>query len=49
MPSVPVTKPGLLLRHRELIRYALPAYVCFVPVLVITEFVTGHVGIRFGF
>jgi len=47
LPSVPVTKPGFLLRHRELIRYALPAYVCFVVVVIITEFVTGYVGIRY--
>ncbi|MEZ5924098.1 MAG: ABC transporter permease [Hyphomicrobiaceae bacterium] len=34
--------PPFLTRHREAIRYALPAYVCFVLTVVITELAIGH-------
>jgi ribose transport system permease protein len=34
--------PSFLLRNAEAIRYALPAYVCFVIVLVVTEFTVGR-------
>jgi ribose transport system permease protein len=34
--------PGFLERHAETIRYALPAYVCFVLVVLVTEAVLGR-------
>jgi ribose transport system permease protein len=34
--------PGFLVRHAETIRYALPACVCFILVLVVTETVLGR-------
>lgn len=34
--------PGFRIRHAEAIRYALPAYLCFVAVVLVTEFVIGH-------
>ncbi|WP_337250461.1 ABC transporter permease [Metarhizobium album] len=34
--------PGYLVRHAETIRYALPAYICFVLVLIATQFVLGN-------
>ena len=35
-------RPGFLTRNAESIRYALPAYVCFLIVLVVTEFTVGR-------
>ena len=34
--------PSFLVRHAETLRYALPAYVCFVLVVVVTQLVLGH-------
>ncbi|WP_374306566.1 ABC transporter permease [Dongia sp.] len=34
--------PSFTARHAETIRYALPAYVCFVLVVLMTQFVTGN-------
>lgn len=36
------TLPSFTIRHAETIRYALPAYVCFVLVVLMTQFVTGN-------
>lgn len=47
LPKVRVVKPGFLQRNRELIRYVLPAYICFGIVLIITEFVTHAFGIHY--
>jgi len=47
LPRVAVSRPGFMVRYRELIRFALPAYVCFILVLVITEFVTRAFGIHY--
>ncbi|HTO85217.1 MAG TPA: ABC transporter permease [Methylomirabilota bacterium] len=38
----PIERPAFLRRHAEDIRYALPAYVCFVLVVVVTELGVGH-------
>jgi ribose transport system permease protein len=38
----PVVMPGFLTRHAETIRYALPAYVCFVLVVLVTEIILGR-------
>ncbi|MET1028953.1 MAG: ABC transporter permease [Dongiaceae bacterium] len=37
-----VKLPSFLQRHAEAIRYALPAYVCFVLVMLVTELTIGH-------
>jgi ribose transport system permease protein len=34
--------PGFFVRHAETLRFALPAYVCFVVVVVVTELTLGH-------
>jgi ribose transport system permease protein len=47
LPRVNVIRPGFLIRNRELIRYVLPAYVCFAIVLVVTQFVTHALGIPY--
>jgi ribose transport system permease protein len=36
------TLPPFLVRHAETIRYALPAYICFMLVVVITQLAIGH-------
>ncbi len=41
-PRTPTERPAFLRRHAEDVRYALPAYVCFVLVIVVTEFGVGH-------
>jgi ribose transport system permease protein len=41
-PGTAVAMPGFLTRHAETIRYALPAFVCFALVVLLTEFVLGH-------
>ncbi len=38
----PASLPPFLKRHSEAIRYALPAYICFIAAVVITEIVIGH-------
>jgi ribose transport system permease protein len=40
--TAPAAMPSFLVRHADTIRYALPAYVCFVIVVIITQFVIGH-------
>jgi ribose transport system permease protein len=40
--AAPRAMPSFLVRHAETIRYALPAYVCFAIVVVITQLVIGH-------
>ncbi|WP_343115825.1 ABC transporter permease [Ostreiculturibacter nitratireducens] len=39
---VAATLPPFRVRHAEAIRYALPAYLCFVGVVLATQFVIGH-------
>jgi ribose transport system permease protein len=34
--------PSFFVRHAEALRFALPAYVCFVIVVLVTEFTLGH-------
>lgn len=34
--------PSFRIRHAEAIRYALPSYICFIAVVLATEFVIGH-------
>jgi len=41
--TAPTAWPGLLKRHAETIRYAVPAYVCLVLVLIATQLVLGSV------
>ncbi|HEY4164629.1 MAG TPA: ABC transporter permease [Dongiaceae bacterium] len=41
--------PSFLQRNAEAIRYALPAYVCFVIVLVVTEFTVGGALLHWGY
>ncbi len=41
-PAAPASLPPFHVRHAEAIRYALPAYLCFLAVVVVTQFVTGH-------
>jgi ribose transport system permease protein len=38
-----------LTRHAELLRYALPAYVCFVVVVLVTEVMLGHAVTNWGY
>jgi len=38
----PIQLPSFLVRHAEAIRYALPSYVCFVIVVIVTELAIGH-------
>jgi ribose transport system permease protein len=40
--SAATVDPGYLARHAEAIRYALPAYVCFIGVLIVTQYVLGN-------
>jgi ribose transport system permease protein len=40
--SAPFAMPSFFVRHNDTIRYALPAYVCFVLVVITTQFVIGH-------
>jgi ribose transport system permease protein len=47
--SARIAMPSLFARHAEAIRYALPAYVCFVIVLVATELAIGHALFHFGY
>jgi ribose transport system permease protein len=42
-------RPSFLMRHGEDIRYALPAYVCFVLVIVVTQLVIGHALFQWSF
>lgn len=42
-------RPSFLRRHAEDIRYALPAYVCFVLVVLVTEFGIGHALLHWSF
>jgi ribose transport system permease protein len=39
---IAATLPSFTVRHAETIRFALPAYVCFVLVVLMTQFVTGN-------
>lgn len=43
-PRAPSTasSAGYFTRHAEIIRYALPAYICFVGILLITQYVLGN-------
>jgi ribose transport system permease protein len=41
--------PSFFVRHAEAIRYALPAYICFVIVVAITELATGHALLNSGY
>lgn len=41
--------PSFLTRHAEAIRYALPSYICFVIVVVITELAIGHALLNSGY
>jgi ribose transport system permease protein len=41
-PTRPRTKPPFLVRHREALRFALPAYVCFAMAVLATQIVLGH-------
>jgi ribose transport system permease protein len=34
--------PSFIIRHAETLRFAVPAYLCFVGVVLVTEFVLGH-------
>jgi ribose transport system permease protein len=34
--------PGFFVRHAETLRFALPAYVCFIIVVLVTQFTLGH-------
>jgi ribose transport system permease protein len=34
--------PGFFVRHAETLRFALPAYVCFIVVVLVTELTLGH-------
>jgi ribose transport system permease protein len=34
--------PGFFVRHAEALRFALPAYVCFIVVVLVTELTLGH-------
>ncbi len=38
-----------LTRHAEIIRYALPAYICFVGVLLVTQYVLGNALLNFNY
>src|SRR2546427_721594 len=40
--GAPGAMPPFFMRHSETIRYAVPAYVCFVLVVLITQAVIGH-------
>lgn len=40
--SRPISLPSFFVRHAETIRYALPAYLCFVLVVFATEAILGH-------
>lgn len=42
-------RPGFLTRNAEAIRYALPAYVCFLIVLVVTELTVGRALFSWGY
>jgi ribose transport system permease protein len=42
-------RPGYLTRNAEAIRYALPAYVCFLIVLVVTELIVGRALFSWGY
>ncbi len=37
-----VVVPGFLSRHAETLRYALPAYICFILVILVTQLVLGN-------
>jgi ribose transport system permease protein len=41
-PAQPQARPGLLVRHAGTLRFALPAYVCFVITVLATQLVLGH-------
>ncbi|HEV8390138.1 MAG TPA: ABC transporter permease [Dongiaceae bacterium] len=41
--------PSFVVRHAEAIRYALPSYVCFIIVVVITELAIGHALLNSGY
>ncbi|HET6621831.1 MAG TPA: ABC transporter permease [Dongiaceae bacterium] len=45
----PVQLPSFFTRHAEAIRYALPAYICFLAVLVITELAIGRALLNGGY
>ncbi|WP_414474871.1 ABC transporter permease [Microvirga sp. M2] len=38
----PTEMPGFFVRNRETLRFALPAYICFVVVVLVTQFTLGH-------
>ncbi len=48
-PARSIPQPSLFKRRAEAIRYALPAYVCFVIVLVATEQVVGNALFHWGY
>jgi ribose transport system permease protein len=41
-PTPSVQRPAVWVRHAEGLRYALPAFICFILVLVATQFVLGN-------
>jgi len=41
-PAAVHAAPGFLTRHREALRFALPAYICFAGAVVATQLVLGH-------
>lgn len=45
----PAPRPGFVARNAEAIRYALPAYVCFLIVLVVTELIVGRALLHWGY
>ena len=44
-----IQRPSFLRRHGEDMRYALPAYVCFVLVIIVTQLVIGHALLQWSF
>src|SRR5581483_4231604 len=48
-PARMIPMPSIFKRHAEAIRYALPAYVCFVIVLVATELMIGNAMLHWGY
>jgi len=49
VPAAGAQRPSFLLRHAEEIRYALPAYVCFILVIIVTQLVIGHALLQWSF
>ncbi len=41
-PRTGAANPGLLVRHAETLRFALPAYICFALVVIATQLTLGH-------